>query len=137
MHEGLWTNQSTQTQPKRTYHTNGYTFGPVNFLLCPVRCITGPVDPTRMKPIPHKPSEGWRVGSGRVGSGRVRSGAFQISRVGSSRVNSFSVLAGRVGSGQGVSKSRGSGRVGSRHVEHFAGRVWSGGTTRPGATHEV
>ena len=43
--------------------------------------ITGPVDPTRLKPAPHGSRGVWRVGSSRVGSG------------------GFQNLTGRVGSG--------------------------------------
>ena len=101
--------------------TNGRTsndcrFGPASFYRRPARNITGPVDPSRMKPVSHESIGVWRVGSGPVrrcskshGSGRV-----EISRVESGRVKRCSKCHGstRVGSGRiWVFSNYGSARV--------------------------
>ena len=88
--------------------------------------LTGPVDPTRIKPAPHGSLIVCLVGSGRVkrlskyrgsgqeafkshGSGRVGPKVFNISRVGSGRVRGLQFLAGGVRSGQDMSKFSGVG----------------------------
>ena len=68
----------------------------------PARNITGPVDPTRMKPVSHGSIGIWPVGSGQE--------VFNISLSG--RVGSKGLQIPRVGSGQEVSKIS---RVGSGH----------------------
>ena len=110
--------------------TDDYRFRPMSFaVLCrPTRNLTGPVDPTRVKPVFHGSIGIWRVGSSQVGSGGVQD---ITGRVGSSREFFESHESGRVGSdwvrsGQGFLVSRGSGRVGSGGVRNLACRVGSG-----------
>ena len=91
----------------------------------PARNITGPVDPTRMKPVSHGSIGIWPVGSGQE--------VFNISLSG--RVGSKGLQIPRVESGQEVSKIS---RVGSGHdptSQYFRGS--SGQLTRPDPTREV